>query len=93
MGCGGLHVVLDGVDGPQLVLGLLVGKGLLEAHLPLAVFGEAVALGGLPQGVQMQQLAGHLPRGLAHPALDVLPGLASQLGEGRAPLRPPPRSA
>ncbi len=85
----GLHVVLDRVDGPQLVLGLLVGEGLLEAHLPLAVLGEAVALGGLAQRVEVQQLAGHLAGGLAHPALDVLPGLAAQLGEaGRRPARP-----
>ncbi len=83
MGCARLHVVLDGVDGPQLVLGLLVGEGLLEADLPLPVFGEAIARRGLAQGVEMEQFAGHLAGGLAHPALDVLPGLAAQFGEGR----------
>ncbi len=82
-GLAGLHVVLHGVDGPQLVLRLVVGKGLLEAHLPFPVLGEAVAGGGLAERVEVQQLAGHLAGGLAHPALDVLPGLAAQLGEGR----------
>ncbi len=73
-GLRGLHVVLDGIDGPSLVLGLLVGEGLLEAHLPLAVFGEAMTERGLTERVQMQQLPRHLTGGLAHPALEVLPG-------------------
>ena len=53
----GLHVVLDRVDGPQLVRGLFVGEGLLEADLPLAVLGEAEALGGLAKGIEVQQFA------------------------------------
>ncbi len=78
-----LHVVLDRVDSAQLVRGLLVGEGLLEAHLPLVVLGEAEALGGLPESVEMQQFAGHLAGRFAHPALDVFPGLAPELRERR----------
>ncbi len=76
-----LHVVLDLVDGAALVDRLHVGKGQLETTLPLSVLREGVSRGRLPDCIEPQQLAGHLPDRGPRPVLDLCPGLAAQLGE------------
>ena len=78
-----LHVVLDLVDGLGLVLGLLEGEGVLEPPRELAVGREGEAGDGLPGGVELQQLAGHLDDGLARARLDRLPVRAAELVERR----------
>ena len=68
-----LHVGLDLVDGRQLVGGLGIGERVLEFALPGRVGAKCVALGGLPGGVELDQLAGDLANGLAGPRLAGLP--------------------
>ena len=68
-----LHVLLDLVDGRELVDGLHEREGVLELALPGAVRAEGVPLGGLPRGVQLDQLGGDLLDRLAGPALALGP--------------------
>ena len=70
---GAPHVGLDLVDGAELVGGLVEREGVLELALPGAVGAEGVALGGLPGGVQLDQLGGDLADRLAGPALALGP--------------------
>ena len=55
-----LHVVLDGLDGDELVLRLDVGEAGLQLLLPGRVRAEGVALDHLAGGVQLQQVVGDL---------------------------------
>ncbi len=67
------HVGLDLVDRAQLVGRLLEREGVLELALPRGVGPEGEALGGLPGGVQLDQLGGDLAHGLAGAALALGP--------------------
>ena len=64
--------LLDLVDGRELVGRLHEREGVLELALPRAVRPEGVPAGGLPRGVQLDQLGGDL--------LDRLAGAALALG-------------
>ena len=70
---GPAHVGLDLLDRGQLVGGLVEGEGVLELALPRGVRPEGVALGGLPGGVELDQLGRDLADGLAGPALALGP--------------------
>ena len=77
---GGLHVLLDIMDSPYLVAGLLVGKGVLELPLPGGVRREGVSLCGgsgpvdryhvvgEDGGFPAYPVAGRRPVAAAHPA-------------------------
>ena len=67
------HVGLDLLDRAQLVGGLVEREGVLELGLPRGVRAEGVALGGLPGGVQLDQLGRDLAHRLARPALALGP--------------------
>ena len=67
------HVGLDLVDRAQLVGGLVEREGVLELALPRGVRAERVPAGGLPGGVQLDQLGRDLPDRLAGPALALGP--------------------
>ena len=73
------HVVLDVVDGGQLVRRLDERERVLELALPRRVLGERVALGRLARGVQLDQLAGDLADRLARAALALGPVAAAHL--------------
>src|SRR6266498_3442290 len=70
-------------DGRRLVGGLLVLEGLLELPLPRALPGESVAGARLALGVELEQLHRHVAHGLPDALLDLLPGAAAQLVDGR----------
>ncbi len=80
-----LHVGLDRVDRVELVDGLLVRELGLELLDQLAVRREPVTTTGAPLGVEVDQLARHLVRGLARAGLDRLPALAAELRQRRMP--------
>ena len=77
------HVGLNGLDGVELVLGLGEGESLLHLPLPRAIRGEGVARRGLALGVELHELPGDFPDGLAGLALGVLPIRTTHLGQGR----------
>ena len=77
-GRGGFHVVLDGADGGELVVGLVVVEGVFELLLEFVVLGEGVALGGVALGVELEQFAGHVLHGLAHAGLGLGPLLRAE---------------
>ncbi len=77
-GGGGFHVVLDGADGGELVVGLVVIEGVFEFLLEFVVFGESGALGGVALGVELEQFAGHVLHGLAHAGLGLGPLLGAE---------------
>src|SRR5439155_14482179 len=84
-----LEVLLDRLDRALLVLGLPIRELGLEALQPLVTQVEGLAFGLLAAGVERKEIARKLPQALAGPALQVLPGLAAELGErGRAGIRP-----
>ena len=68
-----LHVPLDFLDAPELVLGFVKGEVGLEIPLPLGVLGEGVALGLHPLGIEPDELLGHIPHRGAHPGFGFLP--------------------
>ncbi len=72
-GASRLHVGLHLVDGALLIGSLRVGKCLSQVAVPRAVLGVGAAPGGLPGGVELHQLKGHLPDGAAHPLLGLDP--------------------
>ncbi len=78
---GGFHVVLDGADGGELVVGLVVVEGVFELLLKFVVFGECGALRGVALGVKLEQLGGHVLHGLAHARLGLDPLLRAELVE------------
>ena len=80
---GALHVALDLVDRDHLVGRLDERERVLELGLPRGVGAEGVALGRLPGGVQLDQLAGDLPDGLAGLVLAVGPVGAAEPVERR----------
>ena len=67
------HVGLDLVDRAQLVGGLVERERVLELALPRGVRAEGVALGGLPGGVELDQLGRDLAHRLAGAALALGP--------------------
>ena len=75
---GALHVGLDLVDGAELVGGLVEGERVLELALPRRVGAEGVALGGLPGGVQLDELGRDLAHGLAGAVLALGPVAAAE---------------
>ena len=75
------EILLHGLDRPRLVIGLAVGERRLEALEPFVRQIEARALRALPLRVERKQLAGELPHGFAGARLEVLPRLATQLGQ------------
>ena len=77
-----LEILLDRLDRPGLVVGLAVRERGLEALEPLVREVEARAFGALALRVEGEQLAGELAHGFAGTRLEVLPGLAAELGEG-----------
>ena len=78
-----LHVLLDLFDRGQLVRGLDEVERVLQLALPGRVGGERVAAGGLPGGVQLDQLGGDLADGPAGPALALDPVGAAHPVQGR----------
>ncbi len=81
------HVALDLVDGGQLVGGLVEREGVLELALPRGVRAERVALGGLPGGVELDQLGRDLADRLAGPVLALGPVGAAEPVEAAAARR------
>ena len=61
----------------------LVGEALLELALPVAVGGERVAGAAAALGVEVEQLAGELLRGVARARLHRLPARAAELRQRR----------
>src|SRR5205085_4723361 len=76
-----LEVLLDRLDRALLVLGLAVRELGLEPLEPLVSQVEGLALGLLAARVEGEQLARQLAQAGASPALQVLPGLAPELGQ------------
>jgi hypothetical protein len=68
-----LHVLLDVLDGGELVGGLDELEGILELALPGGVGAEGVSGRGLPRGVQAHQLVGDLADRLAGLGLGLRP--------------------
>ena len=83
-----LQVLLDVLNGLELVLGLVEGEGLLELGLPLAVPAHARRRSQFPAGVNLEQLLGQLSHRALDPFLGSLPGSAAQLVEARVLLAP-----
>ena len=84
MGVVRFHVVLDGADGGELVVGLVVVEGVFEFLLEFVVWREGRALRGVALGVELEQLGGHVLHGLAHAGLGLLPLLrAEPVEDGR----------
>ena len=77
------HVVLDLVDGAELVRRLHVRKCVLEFALPRRVRGEREPGRGHPGRVQPDQLGGDLADGLAGPALGLGPVRPAEPVQGR----------
>ncbi len=77
------HVAEHGVDGIELILGLLEreARGKLAVGLPVVFEGKAVT--GCPHGIDIQQLGRHVPHLLGRLAPRLDPGLAAELVAGR----------
>src|SRR5207245_8684125 len=85
----GLEILFHGLDRPLLVLGLPVRELGLEPLEPLVPQIERLTFSLLALGVESKQLPGELPQAGARTTLQVLPGLAAQLGQrGRARICP-----
>ena len=82
-GRGRFHVVLDGADGGELVVGLVVVEGVFKLALEFVVVREGVALRGVALGIELEQLAGHVLHGLAHARLGLGPLLRAEPVEHR----------
>ena len=80
-GGGPLHIPLDLLDAPQLVVRLGIFKLLLELPLPGGVGGEGVARLALALGVELNQPLGQVLHRLFGPGLGLLPLLAPQTVE------------
>ena len=76
-----LHIPLDFVDTPQLVLGFLILKVALEIVLPLLVRPEGIAGGRHTLGVQCHQLLGDVLHRTLDAGLGLLPLLTAQTVE------------
>ena len=76
-----LHVVLDLVDAPQLVLGLVKLEPGLKVPLPLPVGREGEAFLLHPLGVELDKLLGDVLHRRPHPGLLLLPLGAAQAVE------------
>ena len=77
----GLEILFHGLDRAGLVVRFAIGERCFEPIEPLVGEIEARSLGALPLGVEREQLAGQLANGFTGAALEVLPGLASELRE------------
>jgi hypothetical protein len=60
---GTLHVLLDFLDGAQLVIGFDVGEGAFQFALPRRIGRKSPPLRGFPPRVQSQHVAGDIQRG------------------------------
>ena len=76
-----LHVLLDFVNAPELVIGFVVGEMGFKVPLPLGVFGESVSLGFHPLSIEFDQLLGHVPHCGTNPGFGFLPLGAAQTVE------------
>ena len=77
-GAGPLHILFKVMDGPQLIVRLRVGKGLLKLHLPRGVRREGITGPLLPLGVQSDQSLGQILGGLLGPDLLLGPFRSAQ---------------
>ena len=78
---GPFHIRLDLRDGPELVVRLGIGKGLLKLLLPGGVRGKGKAGPLLPFGVQLRQPLRQVLGSLLRPGLLLGPLRAAQLVE------------
>ena len=62
-----LHILLDCLDGKQLILCLLKGEHLLKLPLPYRIFTVDKAILSLPPCIQRYQILGNHPDCTAHP--------------------------
>ena len=77
------HVFLDLLGSRQLVGGVFVHEARFELVLQVAVGWESVAGGGLALGVELDELARHVLHLFLGAALQVAPGVATDLAQGR----------
>ncbi len=75
---GTFHVGFDFFDGRQLIGGFLPGKFFLKLTLPVGVGPVGVADGGLPPGVEPDEVLGHVSDAAAHPGAGLGPFPAAQ---------------
>ena len=73
-----LHILLDLLDAPELVLRFLVLEPGLKIPLPAGIRRKRVALQLHPLGVKLDQLLGDVLHRAANPGLGLLPVLAPQ---------------
>ena len=71
-----LHILLDLLDAPELVLRFLVLEPGLKIPLPAGIRRKRVALQLHPLGVKLDQLLGDILHRAANPGLGLLPVLA-----------------
>ena len=79
------HVPLDLFDAPQLVAGFVIGEVGVKLCLQIVIRGEGIALGGLPLGVQVDELVGNILHLGFHPPLRLRPLIAAQAVDPRRP--------
>ena len=84
----GLHVLLDRLQGGQLVGRFLEGERGVEFVLPLGIDAEADARPRRPHGLQFEHLGGHVGDGRFDPLLLLVPEPPAQPGQRRPALRP-----
>ena len=78
-----LHILLDFVDGAQLIVGLHIGEGSFQFPLPRGIGGKGPPLRGFPLGVQRQHVAGDVQRGAPGAFAGRRPFLRSEARERR----------
>ena len=81
-GPGLLHVLLDRLDGDELILGFDVGEAGLQLVLPCRVRAERVALHHLARRVELQQVVGDLGDSTAGALFDLFPLRGAQPVQG-----------
>ena len=82
-GRGRFHVVLDGADGGELVVGFAIVEGVFKFLLEFIVLGEGSALRGGALGIELEQFTGHVLHGFAHSGLGLDPLLRTEFVEHR----------
>ena len=78
-----LHIALDVGNGRNLVFGFVVVEGVFKLVLEVVVRRKGMPFRGLALRVELEQLVGHVPHGLAHPGLGLGPLLGPQTVEHR----------
>ena len=79
----GLHILLDLIDGGQLIRGLNERERCLKLGLPRSVRRERVPAGGHPSRIQLDQFARDLPDRTPRLRLRLRPIRAAHLGQRR----------